>query len=144
MRETNAHASQARGHRLGRRLPPRDRAPGVFGKAESELLDRNRLMLAVAAKALRWSPAARPLFWRQWPRVGRPHRGVRQDTGHIGQGESADAGAQVCVAAITRVHQYHAARKACLAGRFDLLKRDVGLGLEADLLRHARLAPTFV
>jgi hypothetical protein len=28
-------------------------------------------------------------------------------------------------------------------GRFDLLKRDVWLSLEADLLGHARLAPTF-
>src|SRR6266542_202969 len=67
MRETNAHASQARGYRLGRPLPPRDRAPGVFRKAESELLDRDRLMLAVAAKALRWSPAARPLFGGSGP-----------------------------------------------------------------------------
>ena len=144
MRDANAHASEARRQPLGRTLSPLDRAPGALRQAESKLLDRDRLMLVVAAKQLWWSSVARPFFRRQRPRVGRPHRGVWQDAGHIGQRQRADAGAQVRVAAISGIHQHHAARKPGSAGRFDLLKRDLWLGLEADLLGHARLAPTFV
>jgi len=54
---------------------------------------------------------ARPFLRRQRSRAGRPHRGVRQDTGHIGQRERADAGTQICDAAIGRIHHDHAARK---------------------------------
>jgi FixJ family two-component response regulator len=43
-------------------------------------------------------PSYRPFFRRQRSRAERPHRGVRQDTGHIGQRERADAGTQICVA----------------------------------------------
>jgi hypothetical protein len=63
--------------------------------------------------------------------------------GDIAQRERADASAQVGVATITSVHQHHAARKASRASRLDLLQRDLGLGLEANILGHARLAPTF-
>src|SRR6266849_1593419 len=98
-------------------------------------------MLVVPADELRWSPAARPILWRQRPRARCPHRRLRQDTGDIAQRERADAGAQVCVAAITRVHQHHAARKAGRAGPAQLLDRDLWLGLEADVLRNARFAP---
>ena len=101
-------------------------------------------MLVVAAQQLWWSPFARPFFWRQRRRVGRPHRGVWQDTGHIGQRQRADAGPQVRVAAISGIHQHHAARKPGSAGRVDLLKRDLWLVLKADLLGHARFAPTFL
>src|ERR1035441_2257096 len=41
-----------------------------------------------------------------------------------------EAGAQVCVAAIPRVHQHYTARKASRTGRLDLLERDLRLGLE--------------
>src|SRR6202011_3021978 len=60
MRDPNAHASKPRGQPLGRAFPPFDRAPCALGQFESELLDRDRLMLAVAAHQLRWSPAPRP------------------------------------------------------------------------------------
>ncbi|MET4279097.1 hypothetical protein ABIB68_007300 [Bradyrhizobium sp. F1.2.2] len=65
-----------------------------------------------------------------------------QHTGHIGQPQRADAGPQVCVAAISGIHQHHAASKPGSAGRFDLLKCD--LLFKADLLGHARFVPTFV
>src|SRR6266850_5443230 len=100
-------------------------------------------MLAIAANELRWSSVAGPLLRRQRPRAWRPHGGLRQDAGDIEQSQRADTGAQVCIAAITRIHQHHTGRKAGLASRIDLLKRDLGLGLEADFLRHASLAPTF-
>jgi len=75
MRDTNPHASKARRKRLGRSLPPFNPAPGALGKAESELLDRNRFMLVVATKALRSLAAARPFLRRQRTGAGRPHRG---------------------------------------------------------------------
>src|SRR5437660_11469067 len=92
-------------------------------------------MLGVPADELRWSPLPGPLLRRQRSSPWRPHGGLRHDAGDIAQRERADASAQVCVATITRVHQHHAARKAGLAGRLDLLQRDFGLGLEADILR---------
>src|SRR5512145_640398 len=125
MRSANPHTRKARGQPLGRPLAPLDRAPSALWQAESQLLDRDRSMLVISADELRWTPLARPFFRWQRPRAGCPHRGVWQDAGHIAQSERADAGAQVRVAAITRVHQYHAARKAGLAGRLDLLQRDL-------------------
>src|SRR5262249_30411060 len=101
-------------------------------------------MLVVTAQSLWWSPFAQPFFRRQRRRIGRPHRGVWQDTGYIGQFQRADAGPQVRVAARSGIHQHHAARKPGSAGRFDLLKRDLWLGLKADLLGHAHFAPTFL
>ena len=111
MCDTNPHASKARGQTLGRPLPPFDPAPGALGEVESELFDRDRFMLVVASKALWLLAAARPFLRRQRSRAGRPHCSVWQDTGHIGQCERADAGTQICVTAIARVHQDHAARK---------------------------------
>jgi hypothetical protein len=98
-------------------------------------------MLAVAAHELGYSPAARPLFRRQRPRAGCPHGGLRQDPGDIAQRERADAGAQICVATITGVHQHHAARKAGLAGRSDLLKRDLPPSARRSCARKASSSP---
>src|SRR5450631_164026 len=123
MRDTNTHARKERRQLLGCPLPPLDAAPGVFGQAEREFLDGNRLMLLIAANELRCWPTARPFFWWERSRARRPHRGIRQDAGDIAQPQCAHTCAQVCVAAITRVHQRHATRKASLAGRSDLLKR---------------------
>jgi len=142
MRGSNPHASKARGQPFGRPLPPLDRAPGAVGQAERKLLDRDGLMLVVAANELGSSPAARPLLRRQRSRARRPHTGLRQDAGDIAQCQRTHAGAQVRVAAIPRVHQHHAASKAGFAGRLNLLKRDLGLGLETDILRHPGLTPT--
>src|SRR5271169_4933071 len=44
--------------------------------------------------------------------------------------------------AVAGVQQCHAARQAGLARPTQLLKRDLWLGFEADLLGHTRLAPT--
>jgi hypothetical protein len=50
MRDTNPHASKARGQTLGRPLPPFDPAPGALGEAESELFDRDRFIPTSAMK----------------------------------------------------------------------------------------------
>src|SRR5471030_438500 len=73
MRGANAHACKARGQPLGRSLAPLDRAPSPLWQVESQLLDRDRSMLVVAADELRWTPLARPLFRRQRPRARCPH-----------------------------------------------------------------------
>src|SRR5258705_783765 len=89
---TNTHASKARGQPFSAPLPPLDRAPGPLRQADREVLDGNRLMLAIPAHELRYAPVARPLFWRQRCRARRPHGRVRQDAGDILQPQSADAG----------------------------------------------------
>src|SRR4029077_5618272 len=111
MRDAKARATEARRKPLGRTLSPLERAPDPLRKAKSKLLDRNRLMLVVAAHQRWWSPFARPFFRRARPRVGCPPRGVWQDPSHIGQRQRADAGPQVRVAAISGIHQHHAAGK---------------------------------
>src|SRR5258708_32853521 len=60
----------------------------------------------------------------------------RNDAGRIGQPQRADAGAQRGVGPVARIHQYDTTRYTRLAGRADLLKRDLGLGLERDPLAH--------
>src|SRR5271154_7032212 len=83
MRGTYAHARKTRGQPFSRTLPPPDRAPGALGQAERKLLDRDRLMLVVAANELRSPPATRPLLRRQRALAGHPNGGLRQDAGHI-------------------------------------------------------------
>src|SRR5450759_1997552 len=143
MRDPNAHASKTRGQPLGRAFPPFDRAPCALAQSESKLLDRDRLMLAVAAHQLRWSPVARPSFWRQWHRARRPDRGVWSRAGDVAQSQRRDIRTQIGLGAIAGVHQDYTARKAGPTRPAQLLKRDLRLGLEADLFRHTRLAPTF-
>src|SRR5450759_2173443 len=143
VRQVNAHASKTRGQPLGRAFPPFDRAPCALAQSESKLLDRDRLMLAVAAHQLRWSPVARPSFWRQRHRARQPDRGVRSRAGDVAQSQRRDIRTQIGLGAIAGVHQNYTARKACLTRPAQLLKRDLRLVLEADLFRHTRLAPTF-
>ena len=142
MRDTNPHASKARGQPLGRAFPPFDRAPGALGQATRERLDRDRPMFGVTADQLRRSSATRPLLRRQRPCARRPHRGVRHNAGDVGQPQRRDGRTQIGVGAIAGVHQHHAARQAGRTCPTQLLERDLWLGLEADLLGHTRLAPT--
>src|SRR5665647_1723619 len=143
MRDPNAHASKTRGQPLGRAFPPFDRAPCALAQSESKLLDRDRLMLAVAAHQFWSSPAGRPPFWRQRHRARRPDRGVRSCAGDVAQSQRRDIRTQIGLGAIAGVHQDYAARKTGLTRPAQLLERDLRLGLEADLFRHTRLAPTF-
>src|SRR5665647_2287664 len=142
MRDPNAHASKTRGQPLGRAFPPFDRAPCALAQPESKLLDRDRPMLAIAAHQLRRSPATRPSFWRQRHRARRPDRGVRSRAGDVAQSQCRDIRTQISLGAIAGVHQDYAARKARLTRPAQLIERDLRLGLEADLFRHTRLAPT--
>src|SRR5271169_1954573 len=89
-------------------------------------------MIAITPYQLRRPSAARPGFGMQRRHARRPYRGVRQDAGHIGQPQCADAAAKFRVAAISGVHQHHTERQASCTGRTDLLERDLGLGPEAD------------
>src|ERR1019366_5450099 len=143
MRDPNAHASKPRGQPLGRAFPPFDRAPCALAQSESKFLDRDQLMLAVAAHQLRWSPAARPSFRRQRRRAQWPDRGVRSRAGDVAQSQRRDIRTQIGLGAIAGIHQNYTARKAGLTRPAQLLERDFWLGLEANLFRHIRLAPTF-
>ena len=58
------------------------------------------LCYVVATKALRSLAAARPCLRRQRTRAERPHRRSALDTCHISQRARADAGSQICVAAV--------------------------------------------
>src|SRR3974390_1793546 len=87
-------------------------------------------MLLVATKARWWLAAARPFLRRQRSCAGHPYCSVRQNAGHVSQLERANAGPQICIAAIAGIHQHHASWKPGLAGRFDLFQRDLGLSLD--------------
>ena len=143
MRDTNAHARKPRGQPIGATFPPFYRLPSARWQAESELLDRDRLMFAVAAHQFRWSPAARPSLWQQRRRARWPDRGVRSRAGDVAQSQHRDIRTQIGLGAIAGVHQDYTARKAGLTRPAQLLERDLRLGLETDLFRHARLASTF-
>src|SRR4051812_42053950 len=59
--------------------------------------------------------------------------------------ERGDVRAQLRIAAITGIHEDDPARQNGLGSRTDLIERNLGFGLEGDLLRHTRLlAPGWI
>ena len=63
MGDANTHASKARDQRLGLAFPPLDRAPCTLRQTNSELFDRDRLMLVIATQELWWLPTTRSFLW---------------------------------------------------------------------------------
>src|ERR1700726_850318 len=70
-------------------LAPRDCLPRFGRQAESEHLRRDRLMLQVASKQLRWSSDTLARLRWQRPSARGPARGIGTDPGHIAQAERA-------------------------------------------------------
>src|SRR5580704_8179148 len=122
-------------------LAPRDCLPRFGRQAESEHLRRDRLMLQVASKQLRWSSDTLAKLRCQRPSARGPDRGIGTDPGHIAQAERGNLRSQPRVVAVTGIHQHHTLRQSGGSGRFDLLKSDLGLGLESDRFRDLRLVP---
>jgi hypothetical protein len=58
------------------------------------------------------------------------------DAGHIAQAKRRDAGPQISIGAVARVHQHHATRQPCCTSPAQLLKRDGRLRFEGDLFWH--------
>jgi hypothetical protein len=84
-----------------------------------------------------WPGAAGTRSWRGRCFTGPPdHRGG-QDAGHVGQPKFADPSTQFAVVAIGWVHQCHARRHAIRHRLAQLPQCDLGLGLEADVIRHS-------
>src|SRR5882724_7596230 len=71
-----------------------------------------------------------------------PNQGLWLDTGTIGQPQLGNALAKLGIVTESRVRQYVAARKSGFAGPTDVSKRDLRLGLKADVFGHAGLAPS--
>jgi hypothetical protein len=140
LRHTNPHARKARGQALVRGFAPFDPVPSLLEQGERKFFDRHRPMLTIPLQALRRSSTARPRLWRQRPRAGRPYRDIRRNVGDVAQFEFRDPRAQPRVVAVAGVHQHHTARQAGRAGPAQLVKSDLMLGFEIDVLRHARLA----
>src|ERR1700736_3255049 len=82
-----------------------------------------------------WSDTDKPL--RAAPKLKPP--ALPGDTYSL----PSNARAQLRVMTVAGVQQHCTARKASLTGPADLRERDLRLGLEAELRRHARFAPTF-
>ena len=135
MPDADAHAREARGQPIGRAFPPRDRAPGMLGQSKRQLFGRDQIGLVAPPRIVQRFAA--PLR----AGAGWPHQGIRLNAGHIAQPQCRHARAQPRVVAIGDVHQHDAARQAGLAGPPDLLERDLRLGLEGDVRRHAGLVP---
>src|SRR5512139_4239078 len=96
--DTNTQARKARSQRSIRSLAPGDRPPCSSRKAEGKGFDLDWLMLGIAAQALGRLPAARHRgLGRQRSHARRPHGGVRQDAGDIGQAKRRDGCAQIAM-----------------------------------------------
>ena len=138
MRGTNTQARKARAQRLGRALTQFDRSPGPLRQAERKRLDRaadacrrDASASAVVRDPTTFSPAT----------AGRAHT-VVVDIMPAAQAQRRDLSAQIVVVAVAGIQQNHAARQAGRTGPAQLLDRDLRFGLERNLLRNARLAPT--
>ena len=88
--------------------------------------------------------AATPLRCPATPRARCPHQGLRLNAGDIDLPQLGDARAQLGVVAEAGINQHQIARKAHLTRPANLIERDLRFGLEADIFRHSRLAPTTV
>src|ERR1700692_5096309 len=136
MPDPNAYARKARRQPIGRPFPPPERAPGTLGQTKRHLFGRDQIGLVAPPRIVqRLASALGSGAW--WP-----YQGIRLNAGHVGHSRGRHAGAQPRVIAIGDVHQCDAAGKAGLARPPYLLERDLRLGLEADVQRHAGLVPT--
>src|ERR1700722_10050721 len=97
MGDTNTHTCKTRGQLLRRGFPPSDLAPGTCWQGKCKLLDRDGLVLVVAAQQLRWAAASQPFLWRLRAAAGCPHRRMRLDSGHVAQAQCRDVHAQISV-----------------------------------------------
>ena len=70
---------------------------------------------------------------------GRPQAGGKLDADGIGEAELCDVITEVGVVAVSRVGQYQLGVDPGRAGGTQLVKRDLRLGLEHDIIGHARL-----
>ena len=137
MCRANPPSGEPRGQWRVAAVAPLDLSPGIGGEFQSQGLGGDRLMRLVAAQPHAGPAAARSGRRRQRCLAGPPdHRG-RQDAGHVGQPKFADPSTQFTVVAIGRVHQCHGRRHAIRHRLTQLLQCDLGLGLEADVIRHA-------
>src|SRR3978361_1340232 len=98
-------------------------------------------MLRAAAKPSGWPATARPGSGRQRRLPGRPDGGAAADAEHVMQIKLCHANPKVALVAIAGIAQHGAERHTILARLAELTKRDGGLGLKADRLRHSRLGP---
>ena len=117
-------------------IPPRDLLPGISSELQCQCLRRHRLMRLITAQSFAGPPTARAGCRWQRRLAGTPdHRGG-QDACHVGQPKFADPSTQFAVVAIGRIHQRHARRHAIRQGVAHLLQCDLGLGLEANVIRN--------
>jgi len=105
--------------------------------------DRDRLVAGRTPQPRRRPATARPRLGRQRAHARRPDRQVRQNADDIGQLKREQAVLEAHVGAITGVGQHHPRCHALGECGADLLERDLRLGLERHLIRHAGLAPPF-
>ena len=98
-------------------------------------------MRRVAAHERGRPTAAAPRFGRQRRRSRRPQAHRRLDADDVGQAHLRQSGAEGRIDAVAGVGQHHAARHAGGQRRLDLVKRDLRLGAEDDILRDACFGP---
>ena len=80
------------------------------------------------------------MLGRQRLGAGRPQGGGGLDADGIGKADLGDAVAKVGVVAVACVGQYNFGFDPGGAGGAELVQRDLGLGLEDDIIRHACLS----
>src|SRR3954454_23543811 len=76
MSGAHAHPCEARGEPIGDALAPGDLGPRLRPKSQRQRLNRDRLVLAIAAHQLGGPSPARPGLGRQGRTALRPNRGV--------------------------------------------------------------------
>ena len=108
------------------------------GRACASCLAESGLCVGMAAHERGRPTAAAPRFGRQRRRSRRPQAGRRLDADDVGQAHLRQSGAEGGIDAVAGIGQHHAPRHAGGQRRLDLVKRDLRLGAEDDILRDAR------
>src|SRR5580693_5162067 len=150
-RARSAIASLRNQPNIRRRYPPAKWQTNTWSAPFLLAATRSAATLRRAARSARYrdvpaAPSAAQsakrarLRWQR-PSARGPDRGIGTDPGHIAQAERGNLRSQPRVVAVTGIHQHHTLRQSGGSGRFDLLKSDLGLGLESDRFRDLRLVP---
>jgi hypothetical protein len=116
---------------------PGNPPPGFFGKVKRRLLGRDRLMPSIATAGRYRTATSAP--WLRWQRFhpGRPQAGGGLDADDLGKADLHYAVREVGIVAVSGVGQRDLGFDPRCKGGTKLVKRDLRVGLEDDIVGHA-------
>ena len=138
-----AQSGEARAERTLLSRAPSDVFPGGRRKFECQLIHRDRLVSAIAAKQPGWASLAAPWLGRHGLSPRRPNRHCGLNARDIQKVEFGQVRPELTIGPLSGIGQNSSAMHVRFHSPADLLNSDLRLRLEADLFGHSGLVPPF-